>query len=45
VDIVVVGDTPLARREQLSRSGTEQTVWVKGGGDDQGFPFSVSVTV
>jgi hypothetical protein len=34
VDIVVVGDTPLARREQLSRSGTEQTVWVKGGRDE-----------
>jgi hypothetical protein len=43
---IVVGDTPLARREPLSRSARDgQTVWVKGGRDDQGFPLSVSVTV
>jgi ribosomal protein S6E (S10) len=36
----------LARREPLSRSARDgQTVWVKGGRDDQGFPLSVSVTV
>ena len=39
------GQVSSQEEEAAGRHGTGQTAWVKGGRDDQGFPFSVSVTV
>ena len=39
------GQVSSQEEEAAGRHGTGQTAWIKGDRDDQGFPFSVSVTV